>query len=230
LVYNTTDFANFRPIDGAFITIERKILHKPIPKHQNKGNKKTFWQENGIYLGILFLTLLFAGGTWWRFEGRSKPKNYENTTETLQTPPTDTINEIVFDTVSWSKDSSVYKTNYSKVEKYRFKVENKNWTYKNTERKNPYTAFYKNNLDEIIAKDSLQMDGKAKTEFLEALGKIGGERILEKEVNEKTATEIKKPEEVIIKEAPKPIKNKAIPASKKAKPKNDLESGADLPG
>lgn len=227
LVYNTTDFANFRPIDGAFITIESKILHKPIPKHQNKGNKKTFWQENGIYLGILFLTLLFAGGTWWWFEGRSKPKNYENTTETLQTPPTDTINEIVFDTVSWSKDSSVYKTNYSKLEKYRFKVENKKWTYKNTERKNQYADFYKKNLEEIIEKDSLKMDEKTKTEFLEALGKIGGEEILEKVVNEKTSDEIINPEKVIKKEAPKPIKNKVIPAAKKANPKDDMKVDAN---
>jgi len=74
------------------------------------------------------------------------------------------------------------------------------------------------------------MDGKTKTEFLEALVKIGGEKILEKEVNEKTSDEIKNPVEVIKKEAPKQKENKAISASKKSSPRNDLESGADLPG
>lgn len=228
VVYNTTDDKiNFRSIDGAFITIERKIIHKPIYKPQNKGNEKTFWQENGVYLGILFLTLLFAGGTWWWLERRNKPKNHENTTETVQTQPTDTIKKITFVADGSQKDSSVYKTNYSKIEKYRFKVDNKKWTYKNTEGKNKYADFYKKNLDEIIKKDSLKMDDKTKTEFLEALEEKGGVKILEKEVKEKTFDEIKNTEEVIKSDAAKPIKNKAIPASKKANPKDDMKVDAN---
>lgn len=233
VVYNTTDNANFRPIDGAFITIERKIIPKPISKPQNKGNKKTFWQENGIYLGILFLTLLFAGGTWWQFEGQNWWRNYNKVPETMQKEqsiPTDTINEIVFDTVGSSKDSSVFKTNYSKLEKYRFKVENKKWTYKNTERKNKYADFCRNNLDDIIKKDSLEMNQKTKKAFFKALEEKGGQKISDKEVKEKPSDEIKKPEEVIKKKALKQKEKKGIPASKNAKPKNDLESGADLPG
>jgi hypothetical protein len=231
VVYNTMDNANFRPIDGAFVTIKRKEEpNKPTYKSQNKENENTFWQENGVYLGILFLTLLFAGGTWWQFEGQNLWRNYNKVPETMQKEQsitTETINEIVFDTVGSSKDSSVFKTNYSKLEKYRFKVENKKWTYKNTERKNKYADFYRNNLEDIIKKDSLKMDEKTKTEFLEALGKIGGEEILEKVVNEKTSDEIINPEKVIKKEAPKPIKNKVIPAAKKANPTDDMKVDAN---
>lgn len=231
LVYNTTDNANFRPIDGAFIKIESKIVHKPILKHQNKGKEKTFWQENGIYLVIGFLAILFAGGTWWQFEGKNWWQNYNRNSKKVQTeetPPTDTIKKITFLADGSPKDSSVYKTNYPKLEKYRFKINDKKWTYKNTEEKNKYADFYKKNLDEIIKKDSVKMDDKTKTEFLKSLGKIGGENILEKVVNEKTSDEIINPEKVIKKEAPKPIKNKVIPAAKKANPKDDMKVDANL--
>ena len=230
VVYNTTDNASFRPIDGAFFTIKRKEEpNKPTYKSQNKEKKKTFWQENGIYLGILFLTLLFAGGTWWQFEGQNWWRNYNKVPETMQKEqsiPTDTINEIVFDTVGSSKDSSVYKTNYPKLEKYRFKINDKKWTYKNTEGKNKYADFYKKNLNEISEKDSLKMDEKTKTKFLEALGKIGGESILEKEEKEKSATEIKKPVAVTKKEAPKTKKETTKPQNTQSEEKSNKDTSA----
>jgi hypothetical protein len=233
VVYNTKDNLDFKPIIGTHHKINKREWHREQPQTQIKVKKKTFLQENGIYLGILLLTIILASGAWWMVEGESWWKNYNKEPETPQTErpiPTETINEIVFDTVSSSKDSTVFKTNYSKIEKYRFKIENKKWTYKNTRSKNEYADFYRNNLDVIIKKDSLEMNEKKKTEFLEALGKIGGEIILGKAVKEKTATEIKKPEAAIKKAASKPIKNKGIPASNNAKPKDELQSGAALPG
>lgn len=211
VVYNTKDNLDFKPIIGTHHKINKREWQREQSQTRIKVKEKTFFQENGIYLGILLLTIILASGAWWMVEGESWWKNYNKEPETPKTEwpkPIETINEIVFDTVSSSKDGTVFKTNYSKLEKYRFKVHNKNWTYKNTEEKNRYSNFIKRNLDEIIKKDSLKMDEKTKTEFLEALEKIGGQTILEKEVKAKTSVKIQNPEENSKKGVQNPVKSK----------------------
>ena len=206
-IISKKDNLDFKPIIGTHHKINKREWHREQPQTQIKVKKK----KNGIYLGILLLTIILASGAWWIVEGESWWKNYNKEPETPPTElpiPTDTINQIFFDTVSSFKDSTVFKTNYLKLEKYRFKIENKKWTYKNTRGKNRYADFYRNNLDVIIKKDSLEMNEKTKTEFLKALGKIGGEIILEKAVKEKTSVKIQKPEENSKKGVQNPVKSK----------------------
>lgn len=185
ILYNTTDDKTLRQIANTFISIERKYVPRPEPRPAPSygGNKKSFWEENGIYLSILLITIIIAGGSWWFFEVENNPPIVIKSGETQPTVEIqqDTISTIAFELDGKIEDST-YLTNFPKLKKYRFKFDNKLWTYKNIEKKpNPkdgFTAFYKESLDDIInANPPLEFDKAKKEDFFKNLREASGHPI-----------------------------------------------------
>ena len=212
LEYNTKDNPTFKKAIGFIIHVERKQIVTP-QQDPNRGKKKpSFWEENGIYLAILFLTIALGGGAWYIF---SEDEKIDEENQIVNEQPQNTDNELKIDstTITFTadgsvKDSSVFKTNYPKLEKYRFRLDNKKWSYKNTEKKIGYVVFYKSNLDEIIKKDSLNLNESQKNSFIENLEKMGNQEIVEKE--EKIIESSNKSNKAKIKNATKDDSNKNI--------------------
>lgn len=189
VLYNTTDDKTLRQIANNFTSIERKYVPRsePRPTHSYSGNKKSFWEENGIYLGILLLTIMMAGGSYYYFEINNSPnkiqqESYSNSQSNQNLEVNDSINksniEFEFD---GNKKDMVFKTSYPKLEKYRFKFDNKKWSYKNTEQKDTYVDFYKKTIDEIIKVDSLVFDNSQKDYFMQQLEKKSGHPVPNKD-------------------------------------------------
>jgi hypothetical protein len=75
LEYNTTDNTKFKIVTGLNEIIEKKQIAHFKPINQPKNKKNGFWEENGIYLAILLLTFILAGGTWYYFERETVTNN-----------------------------------------------------------------------------------------------------------------------------------------------------------
>ena len=226
LEYNTKDNPTFKKAIGFIIHVERKQIVTP-QQDPNRGKKKpSFWEENGMYLAILFLTIALGVGAWYIF---SEDEKKEEENQIVNEQPQNVKSEVKIDSTTITfiadgsvKDSSVFKTNYPKLEKYRFRLDNKKWSYKNTEKKNGYVVFYKSNLDEIIKKDSLHLNESQKNSFIENLEKIGKQEILEKEEN---TDETSAKNKVTVK-TPKntKISKKEVTKEEKKEKKSDTES------
>lgn len=182
--YNTIEEPKFKQDTSLIINVQRK--HYAPPPSRPRGQKKPgFWEENGIYLAILLITLILAGGAWHIFKEDEKNENDNNSIIVVE-PTNNTTNKTIVDTSKIEfipdnsiKDSMVFKTLYPKLDTYRFKLDNNKWSYKKG--KNKYVDFYKSNLDEIIKIDSLKFNDSLKINFFKNLEKIGGHEILEKE-------------------------------------------------
>lgn len=208
VLYNTTDDKNFRQIANNFVSIERKYVSRPAPYG---GNKKTFWEENGIYIGILLLTVMIAGGSYYWFEIKKSTNNnlqesYSNSESNQNLETTDSIpkSEKTFELLIENSDS-LYKPKYQNLEKYRFRFKDIKWEYKNIEKspnaKDGFTAFYKESLDDIIkANPSSNFDKNKKEEFLKNLKEESGHPIKNRPVqveentnsNETKSSDLKK--------------------------------------
>ena len=193
--FNTTDDLKFRHGTGLIINVERKYIPPPQPRH-NVPKKQSFLEEYGLYLIMAVMILALGIGSWYFFLRDETPVIEDNPSVIVEPSTPITIEKTVFDTTkiefivdSSIKDSNVFKTFYPKLDKYRFRVDNEKWSYKNTEGKNKYVAFYKNNLDEIIKSDSLELSVDKKNQFLDNLEKIGKQVILEKAVKMNTSNE-----------------------------------------
>lgn len=190
VMYNTTDDKTFRQIANNLISIERKYVARPAqrPTPSYGGNKKTFWEENGIYLGILLLTFMIAGGSYYYFEinnssAKDLQESYSNSQSNQNLELTDSISksEKTFELLLENSDS-LYKPKYQNLEKYRFRFKDEKWKYKNTEKsanvKDGFTAFDRESLDDIInANPSLNFDKAKKEEFLKNLKEESGHPI-----------------------------------------------------
>jgi hypothetical protein len=139
---------------------------------------------------MAFMIMALGIGSWYFLLGGNAPdSDNENNNNIIQesTLPDQTVktvldsSKIEFIADGSIKDSSVFKTLYPKLDKYRFILDNNKWSYKNTKGKNKYVEFYKSNLDEIIRIDSLKFNDSLKINFFKNLEKIGGHEILEKE-------------------------------------------------
>ena len=224
VMYNTTDDKNFRQIANNFISIEKKYVPRSEPRRTPtfSGNKKTFWEENGIYLGILLLTIMIAGGSYYWFETNNSSVNdqqesYSNSQSNQNLDVNDSINKLDIEfEFDGNKKDMVFKTSYPKLEKYRFKFDSKKWSYKNTEQKDTYVDFYKENIDEIMKKDSLNNKDFKKDEFLNKLEAISGGRKIENEEIEKTTPPI-------VKKANIPLTNVKSKAPTKTVGKSETE-------
>lgn len=234
--YNTTDDSKFKQATGLIINVERKYI-APLQPRPRGPKKQGFLEEYGLYLIMVVMIVILGIGSWYFFLGGSTP--VEDNTPVMEessssTTPEKTVvdtSKIEFITEGSTGDSTVFSTTYPKLDKYRFRVDNEKWSYKNIKRKNKYVAFYKSNLDEIIKSDSLEFSEDKKNEFLNNLQKIGQLEILDKEVKGNTPNENSKPKENNEKEASKKnkvnevkqIKETTSEPLEKFKPKNQLK-------
>ena len=125
---------------------------------------------------------------------------------------------------------SLYKPKYQNLEKYRFRFKDKKWEYKNIEKspnaKDGFTAFYNENLDDIInANPSINFDKAKKEEFLKNLEEVSGHKVVSKEINKK---ETEKKE--VVKEKTPTKKNTGQKISKDSKTKNGPVDPTDKVG
>lgn len=232
VLYNTTDDKNFRQIANNFISIERKYVPRPVPKpnvYKSTGNKKkSSSQDVVIYIAIIVLIVLLGGGFMF-YDNIYKiinpqPEGTSTRQEEIQTnSPTDTIKKIVFEFVGDKKDM-VFKTNFSKLEKYRFRFDNKLWSYKNEKGQNKYEDFYRETINEIKKVDSLDFDEDKFKKSLEEIS--GGKEILNKKnikpkQNNEMPIKINSLEKTKTKSAEKGFK----PTETKQKKSDELEIG-----
>jgi hypothetical protein len=183
VLYNTTDDKTLRQIANNFISIERKYVPRPEPRRTSTfdGNKKTFWEENGIYLGILLLTIMMAGGSWWFFERENNPPIViENgVTEPLVDIQHDTISLITFELDGKIEDST-YLTNFPKLEKYRFKFAKGKWKYNKDNQSDQ--DFYVEEIKKIIKNNHLNL---TEIDFKNKLESISKRIITKKKISHK---------------------------------------------
>lgn len=187
--YNTIDDLKFKQDTSLIINVQRK--HYAPPPSRPRGQKKPgFFESYGLYFIMAFMIIALGIGSWYFLLGGNAPdSDDENNNNIIQesTLPDQTVkavldsSKIEFIADGSIKDSSVFKTLYPKLDKYRFILDNNKWSYKNTKGKNKYVEFYKSNLDEIIRIDSLKFNDSLKINFFKNLEKIGGHEILEKE-------------------------------------------------
>jgi hypothetical protein len=187
--YNTIDEPKFKQDTSLIINVQRK--HYAPPPSRPRGQKKPgFFESYGLYFIMAFMIMALGIGSWYFLLGGNAPdSDNENNNNIIQesTLPDQTVktvldsSKIEFIADGSIKDSSVFKTLYPKLDKYRFILDNNKWSYKNTKGKNKYVEFYKSNLDEIIRIDSLKFNDSLKINFFKNLEKIGGHEILEKE-------------------------------------------------
>ncbi|CAM3774960.1 hypothetical protein FLGE108171_14625 [Flavobacterium gelidilacus] len=200
LEYNTTDEPKFQQGFGLIVTISKKYVAPPKPpKPPKSSNKPDFFKEYGIYILMMIMVVVIGYYSWTIFF--PKPEPVSNTLTGKEIVPiedvkNDTISTILFEIDSTQNPKKVYKTNYPKLEKYRFSVDNNKWSFKNTERNNTYVVFFKTNLDDIIKKDTLDFNDDKKKEFFKNLEDKAGVKIEEKEIVIETNKEASKKETV----------------------------------
>jgi hypothetical protein len=218
--YNTTDDLKFRQATGAIINVELKRSAQP----KTRGPKKqTFLEEFGLYLIVAVMIAVLGIGSWYFILRDDTPVPTEYNQESIdQQPQVNNQNIIFISDPEGSPMDSTYKTNFPKLEKYRFQFRNKKWKYKNTEGKDEYNDFFVNNLNEIIKKDSLDFGEDLRLEFFKNLEVISGRTVSKKEVKENNAEEAKNKQEVTEKDSQK--NNPKTKASSKTDTSNKNKS------
>lgn len=188
VVFNTTDDKNFRQINNTFASIERKFIPRPQePRHYAKGGKKTFWEENGAYLGILLLIVMIGAGVFYYFKrGNNSDDPIQNTiSNTEANQSLETGDEgITFKNVGEITDS-IYKTDFKKLDNYRFKFHNGKWQYQKDGQS--YIDFYVEDIKNMINNNHLNVKVD---DFKNKLEKKSGHEIVNKETS-KNQNEIK---------------------------------------
>jgi hypothetical protein len=203
VTYTTTDDKTIRVITNSHVEIEPKFIPRPPLKKTNK--KKGFLEESVIYLIIILMIGLIGGGSWYYFLGEKDSEietpsqnDIENSKD--ENLNIEELNQITFE-FDGTKSDSVFKTNYPKLEKYRFKFGQNKWNFKNTEKENPtYKPFYKETIEEINKVDSLKLDENKKNQFLTNLKQTSGQEVKNKEIEKKP--ENKKPTQTVIDKKP----------------------------
>lgn len=170
LEFNTTDSPKFIQGRGLLITVSKKIIPPPRPPRNPK--KPDFFKQYGVYI-IMFLMVGIIGYVGWQFVFPEQiiqeqpiviqPTKQESVTNQL---------EIKFELDGTENEINIYKTNYPKLEKYRFKVENKKWIFKNIKGNDKYVNFFKSTVEDIIIKDSLDFSPNQKEQFITNLQNI----------------------------------------------------------
>jgi hypothetical protein len=187
LEYNTKDNPKFKQDSGFFIDIKKVYKAPPKPITPKGPKNRSFFDEYGMYLLIVVMILFLGIGSWYFIlDGKSFIEKYNNPVveekiqiEDKKEPSIDST-EIIFEYEGSQKDSSVFKTSFPKLEKYRFRLDNKKWSYKNTERRNRYVEFNKKTLDDIIKNDSLKFNEDLKKEFFKNLKDKSGQEVIDK--------------------------------------------------
>jgi hypothetical protein len=191
--YNTTDEPKFQQDIRLIVTISKKYVKPPKPP-----NKPDSFKEKGIYILIMIMVVVIGYFSWTLFYPKPEPVSNEPIVQEIATKEevNDTISTIIFEIDSTESANNVYKTNYAKLEQYRFRVDNKKWSFKNTKGNNTYVVFFKTNLDDIIKKDTLDFNDDKKKEFFKNLEEKAGVNVEEKEIVIETKKEAPKKETV----------------------------------
>ncbi len=139
--------------------------------------------------------------------------------EDIQTNnPTDTIKEIVFEK-EVKGNESVYKTDFPKLDKYRFKFADANWSFKDSTSGKPYTNFYVETIDDINNKEKLNLDKSQKGEFLKNLEEVSSHKV----ENEKVETTKQETLKKITNSSKKVIVNPKASTRKKVETEEEKE-------
>jgi hypothetical protein len=231
--YNTTDNPKFKQAVGSIIYVEKKYI-APQQTSRPKGPKKVgFFETYGIYFLVLVMISVLGYGSWFLLLRDDKSTEEEQTETPIVTPSQDHVlsspNKIIFEFEGKESDS-IFKTNYPKLKKYRFKYEGSKWVYKNIEGINSYINFNKEELNEIDKKDTLDFDENKKNEFLTGLEEISGHNIPDKEIIVINSNHDRKQKEGVKNEAQKTVNPKGKNATaepKKGNSKDDLKVDVD---
>jgi hypothetical protein len=194
VVFNSTDEKNFRQIDDTFISIERKFIPRaeprPNPNNGKGGKKKTANQETAIYITILILTVLLGGGLMF-YDNIYKIINPEPIINTFpieeDTIPANDKEKIVFE-IDGQVADSIYKTNYPKLEKYRFIFDKGKWQYKKDNESN--IDFYVEHIKKIIENNKLSIK---EDDFKNKLEEKSGHTIENKEIIQEEVKNTERP-------------------------------------
>lgn len=189
VTYSTSDDKTTKVVTNNFVSIDRKFVQKPPVNQydpQNGKKKESFIDVYGTSIIIGLMAVLIGAGGWFYYQDEYAPESHYqepnsnyNQIEDENSNSTD-ASLIKFEMDSSNGEKSTYRTNYKGLEKYRFRLDNKKWTYKNTKGKDKYVEFYKTNLDEIIKTDTLEFNEDIKNEFFKNLKEIGNQEILDK--------------------------------------------------
>lgn len=189
VTYSTSDDKTIKVVSNTFVSIDRKIVPKPPVKQyapQNGKKKESFIDVYGTSIIIGLMTVLIGAGGWFYYQEEYAPEpHYQEPNSNYNQIEDENSNSADASLIKFEKDSSngeqtTYRTNYKGLEKYRFRLDNKKWTYKNTQGKDKYVEFYKTNLDEIIKTDNLEFNEDSKNKFFKNLKQIGNQEILDK--------------------------------------------------
>lgn len=229
--YNTIEDSKFKQETSSFYV--KGNTQDPLkPK---KPKQDGFIKTYGIYLIMLVMIGVLGVGSWYFLLGGKdiKPDEYSTLIQDEATQPDSTKqivkndSEIIFYRDSAEMDNKVFKTDYPKLRKYRFRLDTKKWSYKNTPIVKEYVDFYKQTLDEIIKPDTLDFNQSKKDEFFKKLEEIGRKPVLDKPIAKSTSQKNSDKRETKTKDS----KTKTNPIEgKKPEPKTEKERNGKIMG
>jgi hypothetical protein len=183
--YNTSDDNNFRTISGANQSIEKKYVPPPKQGRSREEHSKPEMYKPGVFIAVGLMVVLLVAGIWYLFfyggesdDGPSTGNVISRTTGIRDTGITVNSQTISFVRETTESDT-VYKTDYDKLDKYRFKFEKNQWYYKNIKGQNKYYKFGPKTINKISSLDNLTFSENKSKEFLSALHAVSKHEIKE---------------------------------------------------
>lgn len=216
VTYNTDYDKKISEITTNPYSIEKFFQAELHTTQNRKRESDTRSDQIGIYVIVTLFCLIIIVLVYYLIPGISEENQNDNpnqnpithvdtTSSEVEKPVPATINTEITFLPEGNLEDSVYKTEFPKLEKYRFKFDNKKWSYKNIEGKNSYVNFYQENIDEINKIDTLDFDPSKKEQFKNKLQQISG-----KEIKKKADEQVK----TAVKTTPKTSPKTAAPATK----------------
>jgi hypothetical protein len=183
ITYNTYDEKSFRKIHEDNVIIRPKPTPPQEPPPTTKRKYKTPPGQNiGLILVVAAMLIAVGFGILYLVGGWGGAPGPEG--QVVEQTPKDSTSTVVLqnsiitfdlDTSNSKQADSVFKTDYEKLKKYRFKIENGYWLFKNIKGKNRYDKFYLENVSEIEKIDSL--DASEKEQFSKALSVLSDQKL-----------------------------------------------------
>jgi len=226
VTYNTIDDNTLRAVAHDHIIRSKTRTQTSKPKNRTAGARVDL-----IIAAVLIVVL--AGGVWY-FLNKTSEAETNGQMASAHSPVPDSSGKkaasspenkaIVFTLVSdtiknesdqkkWIFDSA-YRTQYPKLDKYRFVFKVNQWRFKNIVSKNSYEPFDHKTVNSIFKKDTLPEEKKQ--EFIAALENVSSHPIRNfTPFNNPPTTIIKKTEETNL----KATQNNALKNNKEAKKK-----------
>jgi hypothetical protein len=227
--YNTKDNSIIKPVDNSPYTIQKAITTPKVLTYVPPKQEPPF-PKSAMFFVFFFMLSFIGFGIWYLMDGMEPEPGFGFTTSIGpsqgEKASKDSLANISQDKlpIVFSRDSSdtlemVYKTNFPKLTKYRFRFKNGGWSYKNIERKNSYVAFDSSTIKTFNKVDSLQFDERKIAEFINALEQASG-KSLKGDKNTKEPQPKKDPT-IPKKDPTTPKKDPTTPKKDPATPKKD---------